>query len=578
MIDHSPLGLVLIRTCAVLLQYAPLIEAALATGLAAHYALSPLKPSSRILIPTCGIVGLFTIEVAYALTLYWPHRARHRREAKYPVPLTSAERNALFERCLENVPDKERYFRLWFLGAETKDIQRENVKEFLLWAFFDTDGSLHGRVAGIAEDGPMSSGDVDKEVEGYLDRTEELLGRKLPPGRGTAKSLRLTIDGIDTRYRSVIWYGIVSLVDFVSHSYLVLHGFQYYSPPLRKAFGVFPPRVQALPSLLPIPGLKKSRSASGEIGYWLRPHTSKTRLPIVFIHGIGIGLWPYLKFLSELNAADDDGDNGQIGILALEILPISMRLTSPVLPQDQFIAHITAILGQHSPQWNEFILVSHSYGSVLTTHMLRSPSLGPRIKGLVLVDPVSVLLHLPDVAYNFTRRWPRTANEWQLWYFASMDLGVAEGLGRHFFWRENIIWREELSTLHTSFENESALPYHDEDATGGLDNEDQRVGGNTKRRVAVFLSGNDLIVDTKTVSKYLLSTANLENVPEDLSDFDDMVVGRRTDKKTTYRSHVTPSGLALSWFPRMDHAQIFEHMETRKHVLDVIKKICLDKR
>ena len=41
------------------------------------------------------------------------------------------------------------------------------------------------------------------------------------------------------------------------------------------------------------------------------------------------------------------------------------------------------------------------YGSVITTHLLQDPELSGRIASIVIVDPVSILLHLPDVAYNF---------------------------------------------------------------------------------------------------------------------------------------------------------------------------------
>lgn len=82
---------------------------------------------------------------------------------------------------------------------------------------------------------------------------------------------------------------------------------------------------------------------------------------------------------------------------------------------------------------------------------------------------MSILLHLPDVAYNFTRRLPKEANEHQLYYFASMDMGVSHTLSRHFFWNENILWKKDLKG----------------------------------RRVTVSLGGRDLIVNTEAVGKYL---------------------------------------------------------------------------
>lgn len=42
-----------------------------------------------------------------------------------------------------------------------------------------------------------------------------------------------------------------------------------------------------------------------------------------------------------------------------------------------------------------------SYGSVITTHLLHMPQIAQKIGSMLFIDPVSFLLHLPDVAYNF---------------------------------------------------------------------------------------------------------------------------------------------------------------------------------
>ena len=43
------------------------------------------------------------------------------------------------------------------------------------------------------------------------------------------------------------------------------------------------------------------------------------------------------------------------------------------------------------------------YGSVVATHLLNEPDLAARISSVILVDPISILLNQPDVAYNFVR-------------------------------------------------------------------------------------------------------------------------------------------------------------------------------
>ncbi|KAK3995289.1 hypothetical protein QBC44DRAFT_320792 [Cladorrhinum sp. PSN332] len=522
MITHSTLNLVLIRISILLLQHAPLIEVILLVPLL-HGTILNAKPISW---PLILLASLLTLEAAYYLLLYQRHKTRllHTKATHPHPPLTSAQRQALFDRCAANIPDWESYLRGWFLNAPLSEIHHDNIREFLLWAFFD-----HG---GDNDSTPLDS-DSESHLLSLISQTETLIGRKFPPGRGpaTTKSLRLTIDPISTRYRSVLWYFIITLTDAITHLHLQYHGFAYHTPS-RSTQSSFPPRLSHLP-------WGQNPSPARSTSYYLRPHKQGSPgLPVVFLHGIGIGLWPYRDFLSYLPATS--------GILALETLPISSRLTSPLLSKTQFLSELSTILS--SLGWEDFVLVTHSYGSVLATHMLHSPSFNPRIEGLVLIDPVTVLLHLPSVAYNFTRRQPQRANEHQLHYFASTDLGIAEGLGRYFFWRENIIWKEELLL--------------------------QGQGdGTTRRKVAVCLAEKDLIVDTKNVARYLASEKKGLREIMELGDEDENtrlgVVNGEGDN-----TYLAPSGVEIHWFQDLDHAQVFEESKDLDRVLQVVGRFC----
>lgn len=235
---------------------------------------------------------------------------------------------------------------------------------------------------------------------------------------------------------------------------LIQHSFQFHGLSYSQFFDVFP--------LRPLGLLSKQKTPAKTLTYWHRPHTSTTRLPVLFIHGIGIGLYPYVKFLSQINEPHKERDGiGDIGIIAIEIMPISFRITSAALEKEQMCLEIHQILRHHG--WHKCILISHSYGyvfsesiflhlgfmmsfeirventtpeislignadlqsqssSVISSHLLhysetsKSTLLGNvRFGPIVLIDPVSILLHLPDVAYNFTVRRPIRANEHQLY-------------------------------------------------------------------------------------------------------------------------------------------------------------------
>lgn len=287
-------------------------------------------------------------------------------------------------------------------------------------------------------------------------------------------------------------------------------GFEYYRTPLSQFFNVFPFRLHNL--------LSRKTSPSKTITYWHRPHTSKTRLPILFIHGIGVGLYPYIPFLRELNQSSDP--DGQIGIIAIEILPISSRITTPVLRPEEMTSTISTILARHG--WDRVVLASHSYGSVVSAHLLRDPVMSPRIGPALLVDPVCFLLHLPDVAYNFVYRKPQRANEYQLQYFGALDGSTAHTLGRCFFWSENILWKEDLGD----------------------------------RRVTVGLGGEDSIIDAKRVGKYLAT-------------------GSEAGKEDCWRCREWEGkGLEVLWFGHLDHAQVFDKKSNRKRLVDVARGYC----
>ncbi|KAJ6437341.1 alpha beta hydrolase fold family [Purpureocillium lavendulum] len=521
MIGTSAAELLLIRLFIAFFRYAPLLYAAALVAVSTLFRASQWRARA-----SATLTSLLAAETLFYLLVQVPYARRLTRAAVHPEPLTPAERRALFDECMRNVDDPASYLRWWFLGAELHDIRRDNLRDFFLWAFFDA----RAESAPAADDDDdiddvFSDPRVQRELDEYLAVVEDRLGTPLLPGRGPAKCLRLTFDDINTTYRGLTWYLVVFLVDQATHAAMLWHGFRYYARSPAAALKTFPPRPQEL--------VARHRSSAPELGYWYRPHVQppdavhegegdgEQQLPVVFFHGIGIGLWTYVRFVAELRGRNGIGDGADTrGVIVPEVMSISFRLAAPPPPKAEFLRQLGQILDQHGPAWDRFALVSHSYGSVLTTHVLSCPGFESRVPSVVLVDPVSVMLHLPDVAYNFTRRRPRAANEWQLWYFASTDPGVAHCLGRHFFWRDNIVWKRDL------------------------------LGGG-RRRAAVTLSGRDLIVDAAAVAEYLAADGDGDAAPG-----------------------ATHTKVEVIVFPDIDHAQVFDRPRDRKRVIDVVDSHC----
>lgn len=332
----------------------------------------------------------------------------------------------------------------------------------------------------------------------------------------------------------------VGVVDFLTYLKLQHAGFHFHRLPLSSFTTLFPFRLVTLTT--------PYRSPAKHLTYWYRPHTSATRLPILFVHGIGIGLYPYTNFLSELNARVDNEagkDDGQVGILAVEIMPISFRITHASLGKDDMCAELHQIVAAHG--YDRFVLTSHSYGSVISTHILSNASLRPMVASALLIDPVSFLLHLPDVAYNFTARKPQHANQWQLWYFASKDPGVAHSLGRRFFWSENVMWKEDAEDLIKD-----------------------------GRQITVSLGGRDLIVNTEAVGRYLAGSAAARAEATGMGSAhvkEKEICADR--KKDAWKDNVWKgAGLDVLWFDDLDHAQVFDTKATRARLVKVVRKYC----
>ncbi|CZT44556.1 uncharacterized protein RSE6_04742 [Rhynchosporium secalis] len=548
MIGTSRTEYIFIKFCILVLHYlAPICLAYCALIVALYGFKTAITSPVPLLIESVAVA-----ESLFFLFVYLPYRYHLQSEAVHPPAPTRNERRELFAQCNDNIADPEAYLSKWFLGADLKDIKRENVKEFLLWAFFNRGGP---------------PGDDEEELEEYVDAMEVLVGKTIEAGRGKAQCLRLTLDRVDMLHRSLVWYFCVGFVDFLTYMKLLYHGFHFHRTEFSRFFTLFPFRPQTI--------LTKHRSPAKHTSYWHRPHTSKTKLPIVFIHGIGIGLYPYTNFLNELNSVDglepNDADE-EVGIIAIEVMPVSFRITHSALGRAEMCSELKQILTQHLLPNQKCVLVTHSYGSVLTTHLLKEPSTAALIGPVILIDPVSILLHLPDVAYNFTRRQPKRANEHQLYYFASMDMGVSHTLSRHFFWNENVLWKKDIEG----------------------------------RRVTVSLGGKDLIVNTEAVGKYLseekqVTKSNMNNSGEAtgvLVDFE----GRNDSNRSSASAEGTEAGddseaesddtdieeeewksrpwkgtdIDVLWFKDLDHAQVFDKPATRRRVIDVITKYSND--
>jgi hypothetical protein len=91
-------------------------------------------------------------------------------------------------------------------GFWAQGLARENVKEFFEWALLNRGTESEDELVRRAQEDPETKIEEEAELKEYVDGMETMLGRPILPGRGPAKSLRLTIDEVNMRHRPVVWY------------------------------------------------------------------------------------------------------------------------------------------------------------------------------------------------------------------------------------------------------------------------------------------------------------------------------------------------------------------------------------
>jgi hypothetical protein len=146
--------------------------------------------------------------IALAETLFYAWFFLYRKfylqlPAVHPPLYFERTRRELVTRCIHLMPDHDSYISKWFLGADPKDVKRENIRDFFRWAFFNT---------------ALSNPDIDAELEEYVCMLEDAIGKKLEPGRGNVTCLRLTLDNVEILHRSLVWYFVRSQTSYYKPS------------------------------------------------------------------------------------------------------------------------------------------------------------------------------------------------------------------------------------------------------------------------------------------------------------------------------------------------------------------------
>jgi pimeloyl-ACP methyl ester carboxylesterase len=296
--------------------------------------------------------------------------------------------------------------RVWFHYAPLEDIYEENLREWLCWAFA-------GR--------PLEEVKADKEMSRLTEEALRMIvhrlnWKNLKPGyNSNVTTVRLTLDKMKVLSRPLGYYVVCNGVSHGVIAWLRLfHGFRY--------------------------------EYSGECSFIVKPPTSSTKakekrqLPILFMHGLGIGIGQYMAFLARLVKHED-------GVVILIQPHISADILHPYYlnpPNKDEQADSTAALLSRL-NMPKVTTISHSNGTMVLGWLIRKH---PEICAKnILVDPVSFRLWEGSVCYSFIYRTWITYIEVLLGYFVARELGTARTIGRNFQWSDMCLWVEDFANF-----------------------------------------------------------------------------------------------------------------------------------
>ena len=222
------------------------------------------------------------------------------------------------------------------------------------------------------------------------------------------------------------------------------------------------------------------------------PPPARVVAPLLFVHGVGLGLTPYLHFIAELASAAPARP-----LLLVEARHVSVGLAARAISTCDVAASVCAILDAHA--WPAAACVGHSYGTFVLSRLAQ---LQPgRVQALALIDPVCLLTIYPQLLRNFVykpaavlARWRSRGDParfgaplgaiWKRWrpgkggrptsedgaarrstlssglsaalatidsarFLFSRDLVVAEAFCRRFVWHRECLWPHELCPAST---------------------------------------------------------------------------------------------------------------------------------
>lgn len=346
------------------------------------------------------------LEILFAIIVYWVVLPILQK-LKQPVPYHGNIVD-MMKKTFEEVKNLKSYnFEMYVSGfcngAKFEDIHIDNFRSFLAW------GMLHKHLHDVTEQEEQDIADV---VD-YVGKLHPELYQLKPGHNPAVTNCSMTLEPLPIIHRPLIMYITVSLFETLANAvFLRACGFQS----------------------MEVKGTHYWYKSQGNYDSTMKNKTCSDGLePMVFLHGISTG---WMLYMNIVKAIGTSRTLILVDVDAIKVKSLNFDMPTP----EQFVKSVCRILDRHSIHQASF--VGHSFGSVTAGWFVRY--FPEKVSHLTLIDPVTLLLSFPEVAYSFLYREPTTLIEWVIYLAAARELTVCHALRRHFWWYNNALWLEDI--------------------------------------------------------------------------------------------------------------------------------------
>lgn len=392
-------------------------------------------------------VALLCYTAAEISFYIWFRNTLRRLQVRQMPPKQSRTRQLeIWKGIKENAVGNENpyaFLKAWFSVESLSQISRCDLKQWLAWALFDRQLD---EIVSYDDKAFIDEIIVDGEKEFSI----------VIPNQKVAflpDVMRLNIDPVQAQHRPLVYYAVTALMSFGSELILMQAGFRRYTVgPINYWLlrGDDHPHdvshaIAKSSSWSPSTFFASQQFNQHESNNSTSSSQSQLEPPLVFVHGVGIGVAGYLPFLLQLKKRLHryvcNGIEHHRTILLLELPHVSMRLDVDIVPRMDEIAECTAIamarLNLPAALW-----VAHSLGTFVFAAINRlQPQL---VAGVVMIDPVCFLLYEADLLRNFCYRQPKSPMQIIQHYHISRELSISYFFHRHFWWHECVQFPKDL--------------------------------------------------------------------------------------------------------------------------------------